>query len=48
MLSNMSSSDRSLPMHIRKSGAFPLLASMRISLSTASPLLTPCGFTSTI
>uniref|UniRef100_A0A0A9FND4 Uncharacterized protein n=1 Tax=Arundo donax TaxID=35708 RepID=A0A0A9FND4_ARUDO len=41
MLSNMSSSDRSLPMHIKKSGTSPLLTSVRMILSTAVPLLTP-------
>jgi hypothetical protein len=43
MLSNMSSSDRSSPMHSTKSGAFPVLTMDDRRLSTTTPLLMPCA-----
>lgn len=42
MLSNMSSSDLSSPIHITMSGGFPSSTIRCITFSTARPLLTPC------
>lgn len=42
MVSNMSSSERSSPMHSTKSGDFPMLCIVETRLSTTIPLLTPC------
>lgn len=42
MLSNMSSSDRSSPMHNTKSGALFELIIVERTLSATNPLVTPC------
>jgi hypothetical protein len=44
MLSNMSSSDLSSPMHNTKPGGFPLSIILERTFSATNPLVTPCTF----